>query len=124
MNSLCRPVFDFGLVQSACLHRASQYQVEFITFAPGLVIPSHCHPGTESIEFPIAGAANLIVDGFDPFYGLSERVAMRLARGKGLRIPALAYHSGTVSDSGAMILSFQKWDKPMARIGQNWVGPY
>lgn len=124
MNSLCKPVSDCGPVQGAVLHRDGAFQVEFINFAPGMEIPSHCHPGTDSIEFAIAGSASLVVDGFDPFMGMSEKSAMRSAKGKGLRIPPLAYHSGKVSSAGAMILSFQKWDKPITHIGFNWVGEY
>lgn len=124
MNGLCRKVVDCGPVQGAVLHQSGSYQVEFITFAPNLVIPPHTHPGTESIEYPIAGMATLKVGDFDPFKGMPERLALRMAKGRGLRIPEHAVHSGTISDTGAMILSFQRWSVPMAHIGQNWKGDY
>lgn len=124
MNSLCKKVVDCGPVQGAVLHQKGSYQVELITFAPGLVIPSHSHPGTDSIEYLVAGMAKLRIGDFDPFNGLTELASMRLAKCKGLRIPENEKHSGEVSATGAMILSFQRWKIPLTHIGLNWEGDY
>lgn len=114
---------DHQGVQCAILHRDACYQAELIVVQPGVIIPTHTHPGTDSIEVPVAGAVRFWIDGKDLYRGIDDARLLKLIRGNGLRIAQDAPHGGRALPTiGAMFLSFQRWEGAPRHIGENYVG--
>lgn len=123
MNAPLSWMVDHTAVQCAILHREGPYQVELVVARPGIVIPVHTHPGTDSIEYTVSGGVRLHVDGRDLTDTMDEDRFFAFMKGKGVRIPADALHGGQVHPVlGAMFLSFQRWEGPHDHIGHNYQG--
>lgn len=112
---------DFGGAVCGVLHQDGAYQVELITFNGGVCIPSHTHPGTDSIEFPLSGGVQFVVNGRALLHS-ADNSFLRRTKNQGLRINADDVHSGRVISVGAMFLSIQRWSSSLAHIGENYVG--
>lgn len=124
MNGEPELMRDFGGVQTSVLHRDGPYQVELVVVAPGLVIPPHVHPGTDSIEIGVSGLMRFTIDGEEPHADIEDDGRLMVfLKGKGLRIPATAVHGGVAHKAyGAKFLSVQRWEGPQTFIGNNYVG--
>lgn len=107
-------VRDFGNVDAVVLHRTGLMQTELIQIQPHAVIPTHSHPGVDSIDLLVSG--NL-----ERFEVAGQRVG-RLLHGIGIRIAASAAHGGKATGAGVLYLSCQRWDRLPSHIGLAWRG--
>lgn len=123
MNAPCGWAADYGAVQCGILHRDRQFQIEMVIVRPGVVIPPHTHPGTDSIEYAISGGLRLHIGGEKPFDHLDDDRFLSFIEGKGVRIASDAAHGGVAHPLlGAVFLSFQRWTGSQGHIGDNYVG--
>lgn len=115
---------DYGPVVSALVHRDRAFQTELFTVAPGTHIPTHRHPGVDSIECPVAGFIRFTISGKDPYERVPDHRLARFALGKLVRINAGDLHSGVAGPHGARFLSMQRWADVLEQglIGERWVG--
>lgn len=123
LNGSCGWCKDFGGIRAAVVHRCGSYQVELVIAQPGLVVPTHTHIGTDSIEYPIAGAVRLTVDGRELFGHLDDERFFSTVKGSAVRIAHDAPHSArTHRTLGAMFLSVQRWTAAPGYLGDNYQG--
>lgn len=123
LNAPCGLLKDFGDFQCGILHREGAFQVEMMVVRPGVVIPPHTHPGTDSIEYPVTGGVRLYVGDKDPFTKLDDERFLSFIKGKGIRIAGDAVHGGQAHPTmGAVFLSIQRWSIDQAHIAQNYDG--
>lgn len=96
------------------LHRKGRLQTELVEIKPGAVVPQHCHPGVDSVDFLLRGN----VAGFD----IAGRHLKRFVQGMGLRIAQDAYHGGRAGPEGVAFLSCQRWQEAPTFIAKAWRG--
>lgn len=107
---------QFGPVDCGVLHRVDNFQTELIVMPPNTLVPSHHHPGVDSVDILLAGS-------FEELQVGSFKLTARWSKiGFGVRIPALEEHAAIISSSGVKFLSCQRWTSAPSHIGLAWRG--
>lgn len=118
---LIRPQLDSisifgGYAIEVILFREACWQVELITMLPGVVVPKHRHNRVDSCDLMIGGTPGCVEIG--------ERAISPLRRGSLaanlVRVGKGVWHHGKSGKSGAVYLSFQKWDGEPGLISEDW----
>lgn len=104
---------DFDLFEGTVLHRDGQFQAELIFVPPGVALPSHRHPLTDSVDLLVGGNVDEFRIGRHRIRGFVPDI--------GLRIPSEAAHGGRAAASGVSFLSCQRWRGEPSHIGNDWL---
>lgn len=132
LGALRPPMFgvhDFGELRGLVLHRQKPFQVELFIVGPdSKPIPSHSHPGVESIVVVLSGEIEFAIRGTPEadmrlVTGVSSDGAA-LQCGSWVRIPPGASHHGSIGARGGSFLTFTHWlngEEPSS-VGLEWEG--
>jgi hypothetical protein len=109
-------------VDCAVVHRLGNLQAEVIRIDAATFIPSHVHPGVDSIDLLVAGDIDLVVSGKRIAEGYSKGRREAFLKRAGIRIAQDAPHGGSSGEEPVVFVSVQRWAMAPTHIGYSWKG--
>lgn len=105
---------SYGRAIEAILFRDGCWQVELVASPPDIRVPRHRHNRVASVDVLLCGSIDGVVGSrrTKPNSGPLERNLLPVPKG--------VWHWGEAGPSGALYLSFQKWDGTPTFISDDW----